>query len=151
MYETFKRVLVTTDFSEIADQAIGHAFRVAADHGAEVILLHVIDTLPTPNPLYAHYYSTELLRPEARQQVERQANDALLERVPKDAALAAVPHRAVVVEGDPVAQILHLATEQQADLVVIATHGRTGVKHFLLGSVVERVIRGAHCPVLVVR
>lgn len=151
MYESFKRVLVTTDFSELGDQAIGHAFRVAADHGAEVILCHVVETLPTPNPLYAHYYSTELFRPETRRQVEQRAETALRERVPKDEALAAVPHRVLVVDGDSVAQILRVAGEQQADLLVIATHGRTGVKHFVIGSVVERVIRGAHCPVLVIR
>jgi universal stress protein A len=151
MYETFQRVLVTTDFSPLADRAIGHAFRVAADHGAEVILLHVIETLPTPNPLYAHYYSTELLRPNVLRQVEQQARTALLERVPKDEALAAVPHRVLVGEGEPVAEILRAAKDEKADLVVIASHGRTGVKHFLIGSVVERVIRGAHCPLLVIR
>ena len=151
MHENFKRVLVTSDFSELGDHAIGHAFRVAADHGAEVVLCHVIETMPTPNPLYAHYYSTELFRPEMRHQVEQQARDALLERVPKEGALGAVPHRELVVEGDPVSQILRVARDEKADLLVIATHGRAGVKHFLLGSVVERVIRGAQCPVLVIR
>jgi nucleotide-binding universal stress UspA family protein len=151
MNENFKRVLVTSDFSELGDHAIGHAFRVAADHGAEVVLCHVIETLATPNPLYAHYYATELFQPEMRRQVEQQARDALLERVPKEGALGAVRHREVVVEGDPVSQILRVARDEKADLLVIATHGRAGVKHFLLGSVVERVIRGAQCPVLVIR
>jgi nucleotide-binding universal stress UspA family protein len=151
MHENFKHVLVTTDFSELGDHAVGHAFRVAADHGAEVVLCHVIETMPTPNPLYAHYYSTELFRPEIRQQIEQQARDALLERVPKEGTLGAVPHRELVVEGDAVSQILQVARDEKADLLVIATHGRTGVKHLLLGSVVERVVRGAHCPVLVIR
>jgi nucleotide-binding universal stress UspA family protein len=151
MYENFQRVVVTTDFSDLGDQAIAHAFRVAADHGAEVVLCHVIETMPTPNPLYAHYYSTDLFRPEIRREVEQQAHRALLERVPKEGALGAVRHREVVVEGDPVAEIRRVAREEKADLLVIATHGRAGVKHFLLGSVVERVIRGAECPVLVVR
>lgn len=151
MYENFKRVLVTTDFSALGDQAIIHGFRVAADHGAEVLLCHVVETLPTPNPLYAHYYSTDLFRPDTRRQIVQQAEAALRERVPKEPGLAAVPHRVLVVDGDAVEQILRAAHEQQADLVVIATHGRTGVKHFVLGSVVERVIRGAHCPVLVIR
>jgi len=151
MHENFKRVLVPTDFSELGDQAIGHAFRVAADHGAEVVLCHVVETLPNPNPLYAHYYSTELFRPEIRQQVEQKARDALLERVPKEKALARVPHRVVVVDGEPASRILQVARDEKADLLVIATHGRAGVKHFLLGSVVEHVMRGAHCPVLVIR
>jgi universal stress protein A len=151
MILTFQRVLVTTDFSEAGDAAIPPAFRIASDHGAEVVLCHVIETPPTPNPLYAYYSPTELFRPEARLQAEQKAAEALRERVPKDATLAAVPHRTRVVDGDPVTRILEVAAEERVDLLVIATHGRTGLKHFFLGSVVERVIRQAHCPVLVIR
>jgi universal stress protein A len=151
MILSFKRVLVTTDFSEAGDAAIPQAFRIASDHGAEVVLCHVIEIPQTPNPLYAHYSSTGLFRPEARLQAEREADKALRARVPKDGALAAVPYRTRIVDGEPVAQILAVAQEEKADLVVIATHGRTGLKHFFLGSVVERVIRHAHCPVLVIR
>ena len=151
MNEDFKRVLVTTDFSAPGDAAIGHAFRVGADHGAEVVLCHVIDTPPTPNPLYAHYSPSTLFQPEQRRLAEDQAAKALLERVPKEPPLSEVKHRALVTHGEPIAEILRVAKEEHADLLVIATHGRTGLKHFFLGSVVERVIRHAHCPVLVVR
>lgn len=151
MYEDFKRVLVTTDFSAHGDAAIGHAFRVGADHCAEVVLCHVIETPPTPNPLYAHYSASELFKPEQRRLAEEHAQKALLERVPKDPPLSEVKHRAHVTHGEPITEILRLAEQEHADLLVIATHGRTGVKHFFLGSVVERVIRHAHCPVLVVR
>ena len=151
MYEDFKRVLVTTDFSDPGDAAIGHAFRVGADHDAEVVLCHVIEIPPTPSPLYAHYTPSELFKPEQRRLAEEQARKALLERVPKDPPLSRVKHRAHVTHGEPIAEILRLAQEEHADLLVIATHGRTGLKHFFLGSVVERVIRHAHCPVLVVR
>src|SRR5206468_11588788 len=144
MILTFKRVLVTTDFSEPGDAAVPPAFRIASDHGAEVLLCHVIETPPTPNPLYAHYSSTELYRPEAGLQAEAKAHEALRARVPKDATLAAVPYRTRVVDGDPVARILEVTREEEADLLVIATHGRTGLKHFFLGSVVERVVRQAH-------
>lgn len=147
----FKRVLVTTDFSEAGDAAIPYAFRIAADQGAEVVLCHVIEAAPTPNPLYAHYSSTELFRPEARLQAEQKAHEGLRALVPKDATPAAVPYRTRVVDGDPVARILEVTREEEAELLVIATHGRTGLKHFFLGSVVERVIRQAHCPVLVIR
>ena len=70
---------------------------------------------------------------------------------PKKPPLSEVKHRTHVTQGEPIAEILRLAEEEKADLLVIATHGRTGLKHFFLGSVVERVIRHAHCPVLVVR
>jgi nucleotide-binding universal stress UspA family protein len=151
MYENFKRVLVTTDFSALGDAAIAHAFRVGADHGAEVVLFHVIEMPPTPSPLYAHYSPSTLFQPEQRRLAEEQATKALLERVPKEVPLSEVKHRAQVTHGEPIAEILRVAQEEHADLLVIATHGRTGLKHFFLGSVVERVIRHAHCPVLVVR
>jgi nucleotide-binding universal stress UspA family protein len=151
MYEDFKRVLVTTDFSALGDEAIGHAFRVGADHGAEVVLCHVIETPPTPSPLYAHYSPSGLFQPEQRRRAEEEARKALLERVPKEPPLSEVKHRAHVTHGEPIAEILRLAEEEKADLLVIATHGRTGLKHFFLGSVVERVIRHAPCPVMVIR
>ena len=151
MEENFRRILVTTDFSEAGDHAIGHAFRMAADHGAEVLLLHVVETVVAPNPLYAHYYPTDLLTPEVRARAEADARQALLERVPKDGPLTAVTHRVVIAHGMPAEEIIHTAETQQADLIVISTHGRTGLKHLFLGSTAERVIRHVHCPVLVVR
>jgi nucleotide-binding universal stress UspA family protein len=151
MEESFKRILVTTDFSEAGDHAISHAFRMAADHGAEVLLLHVVEIVVAPNPLYAHYYPTDLLTPEIRVRAENDARQAILDRTPKNGPLAAVPHQVVVAHGMPAEEIIRTAREQQADLIVISTHGRTGLRHLILGSTAERVIRHAHCPVLVVR
>ncbi len=151
MFESFKKIMVTTDFSEAADHAVNHAFRMAADHGAEVLLCHVIETIIAPNPLYAYYYPTELLSPEVRERAERDATEALLERVPRDGPLAQVSHRTLVVHGMPADEIIRAAEQQGADLIVIATHGHTGLKHLFMGSVAERVIRHVHCPVLVVR
>ena len=151
MYESFKHILVTTDFSESGDHAIGHAFRMAADHGAEVLLCHVIELIVAPNPLYAHYYPTDFLKPEIHERAEKDAREALLERVPKSGPLAGVPHQTVLAHGTPAEEIVRLARERDADLVVISTHGHTGLRHFLLGGVADRVIRHVHCPVLVVR
>ncbi len=151
MFENFKRILVTTDFSEAGDHAVAHAFRMAADHGAEVLLCHVIETLVAPNPLYAYYYPTELLSPEIRTRAESDARQALLQRVPQEPPLSDVAHSTVVVHGMPADEIIRAAEQQRADLIVIATHGHTGLKHLFLGSVAERVIRHVHCPVLVVR
>jgi universal stress protein A len=151
MQENFKHILVTTDFSEAGDHAIAHAFRMAADHGAEVLLLHVLETIVAPNPLYAHYYPTDLLTPEFRARAESDARQALEERIPKTGALAAVPYRIVITHGMPGEEIIRTAQEEQVDLVVISTHGHTGLKHLLLGSTAERVVRHVKCPVLVVR
>ena len=151
MHENFKRILVTTDFSESGDHAVAHAFRMAADHGADVILCHVIETIIAPNPLYAHYYPADFLNPEIQVRAEKEATDALLERTPKEEALAAVAHSTLVVHGSPAEEIIRCALDQAVDLIVIATHGRTGLRHLLMGSTAERVIRHGHCPVLVVR
>lgn len=151
MYENFKRILVTTDFSEAGDRAIAHAFRMAADHGAEVLMCHIIEMIVAPNPLYAHYYPTELLHPEIRVRAEKDAEQALLERVPKEEPLVNVPHRSVVAHGMPAEEIIRVAKDENADLIVISTHGHTGLKHLFMGSVAERVIRHVHCAVLVVR
>ena len=151
MEENFKRILVTTDFSEAGDHAISHAFRMAADHGAEVLLLHVLEIVVAPNPLYAHYYPTDLLTPELRLRAENDARQAILERVPKSAYSTAVPYQVITAHGMPAEEIIRTAQEQQVDLIVISTHGRTVLKHFILGSTAERVIRHVHFPVLVVR
>lgn len=151
MLERFARILVTTDFSAAGDRAIAHAFRLAADHGAEVLLCHVIEPVVVPNPLYAQYFPGELLSPEVFGRAREDARAALVQRVPRDEPLARVPYRVVIGQGAPVDEIIRIAKQENADLIVIATHGHTGLKHLLLGSVAERVIRHAHCPVLVVR
>lgn len=151
MFERFKRILVTTDFSEAADHAVAHAFRIAADHDAEVLLCHVFEVVVAPNPLYAQYYPSDVLSPEARERAEVEARNALIERVPKTGPLAGVPYQTIVAHGMPAEEIIRVAEQEAVDLVVIATKGHTGLRHLLLGSVAERVVRHAHCPVLVVR
>lgn len=139
--------LVTTDLSTLGDAAIPLAFRMAKAQGARVALLSVVERPPTPSPLYAHYYPV----PDRAQveQARKELRAKLLERVPKD--LAAVPHEVIVADGDPSGEIARVAAESAPALLVIATHGRTGLKHFLLGSVAERVLKSTSCPVLLVR
>ncbi|HVO24198.1 MAG TPA: universal stress protein [Candidatus Margulisiibacteriota bacterium] len=151
MQENFRKILVTTDFSEAGDHAIAHAFRMAADHGAEVIMCHVVEMIIAPNPLYAQYYPSDLLSPEIQQRAERDAQQAMRDRVPKEDALARVPYTTVVLHGLPADEIIRAAESRDVDLIVIATHGRTGLKHLFMGSTAERVTRHVRCPVLVVR
>lgn len=151
MLVRFKTILVTTDFSELGDHAIAHAFRMAADHGSAVVLCHVIETVVTPAPLYAQYYPADLITPEIRERAEEDATKALLERVPEDPTLKSVAHSVRLAHGAPGREIVAVAESEHADLIVISTHGRTGLKHWLLGSTAEQVIRHAHCAVLVVR
>jgi nucleotide-binding universal stress UspA family protein len=149
MKQHFEHFLVTTDFSPEADRAIGVAFRLADDHGARVTLCHVLDAVRPPNPLYAHYYPTELFKPEVAHQAEENAIKELRARVPAD--LSGVLHDWVVSHGDPADEIVRHAEERGCDLILMATHGRAGIRHVLLGSVAEKVLRRARCSVMVVR
>ncbi len=151
MHERFKVILVTTDFSDLGDRAIGHAFRLAADHGAKVVLCHVVEPPVAPVPLYAQYYPPDLMTPDMEHQIREESERALLERAPRDGDLGAVPREVVVTRGLPSDDIVRVGQEVGADLIVISTHGHTGLKHILLGSVAERIVRHAPCPVLVVR
>jgi nucleotide-binding universal stress UspA family protein len=140
-------VIVSTDFSDYGDAGIPHAFHLARDHEAHVLLVHVLDAHSTPNPLYAHYYP--IPTPEHRQ-AEEKAQEALRARIPEELQ-DSDRAETVVTHGAPAPEILRIAAERKASLIRIATHGRTGLLRLALGSVAERAIREAPCPVLVVR
>ena len=140
-----KRIVCPTDFSERAAPAERQAVRLAKALGAELVLAHV----GTEAPLWREGFYT----PDVRAVFESQrkwAADTLADRV---VALAAdgVVARAVVRVGLPWEEIVRLATDEHADMIVMGTQGRTGLDRLLLGSVAERVIRRAPCPVLTVR
>lgn len=123
----FYRVVVPTDFSACAEEAWALAQRVAQVSGSELVLVHVLEA-----PLDS----------EARETLEQWAAKA------RQRGLKA---RTVVKTGTPHQEIVDLATDERADLVVIGTHGRGGLNRALLGSVADRVVRLAPCPVLTVR
>jgi nucleotide-binding universal stress UspA family protein len=143
-----RTVLVSTDFSDYGDAAIAHAFRFAKDYGARVVMVHVLDAHPTPNPLYAHYYP--MPTPEQSRQAEAKAKEALHARIPAELR-DSDRVETLVTQGAPAPEILRIAGEKKVSLIVIATHGRTGLLRLALGSIAERVIREAPCPVLVIR
>ncbi len=136
------RILVPVDFSETCQMALNEAASLAARFGAELHLLHVVeDNSPTVSEIALAYpvfqsYVRELVATGQKQMDEMQTPDGV--------ALV----RKVVV-GDPISKINDYAAEHDVDLVVMGTHGRTGPAHWLMGSVAERVVRGAPCPVLV--
>jgi nucleotide-binding universal stress UspA family protein len=133
-------ILHPTDFSEHSQSAFGLACALARDYGARLLVLHVA-AVPTvvygegvlpPNP--------EEIRAAAQEQLDRLT-------VP-DANLRA---ERLLREGDAAAEILRSAVEANADLIVMGTHGRTGLERLLLGSVAEHVLRKAPCPLLIVK
>jgi nucleotide-binding universal stress UspA family protein len=140
-----KRILCPTDFSDAAAPAERQAVVLARPLGAELVLLHVA----SESPLWRETLGT----PQVRAVFEAQrkwAADALAERA---VALAGqgVSARCLVKVGVPWEEIVRVAADEGADMIVMGTQGRTGLDRLLLGSVTERVVRRAPCPVLTVR
>jgi nucleotide-binding universal stress UspA family protein len=143
---SFQRVLVPLDFSEHARKALRHGRGLARQFGAKLILLHVVEPMVYPSDLGY----TPVLSEELTAEVHQEAENRL------QAAVRAEQARGIECEGllrfgRPYLEIAALAEEQAVDLIVLTTHGYTGLKHVVLGSTAERVVRHAPCPVLVVR
>jgi nucleotide-binding universal stress UspA family protein len=144
----FSRVLVCTDFSDPGNRAVEAALELFGGREPTLMFAHVLETLPVPNPMYAHYSPSEW-DSRSLSKARSKARRALKALVPEKKGGAAV--EVVVGHGMPVPEILRIAEEKQADLIVVGTHGRTRLEHLLLGSVAERVVRHAQCGVLLVR
>jgi nucleotide-binding universal stress UspA family protein len=142
----FTRIVVPTDFSAESERAWSTARRLAQSLGAELVVVHVL----VEAPLYSE-------RPFAAERVRevyataRAWGEQKLREWVGDAQAAGLRARSVLRSGTPHREILSVATDERADLVVIGTHGRGGFERAMLGSVADRVIRLAPCPVLAVR
>jgi nucleotide-binding universal stress UspA family protein len=142
-----KRILVPTDFSETSDEALRYAVTMAGRIGATVQLLHVLDDPLVAEGLAAEAYIVEA--PTLRTGMLREAQARLAQR--SDAGDPAVRIDSEVLFGHGAKTIAEYAVARGVELIVMGTHGRTGVAHLLLGSVAERLVRTAPCPVLTVR
>jgi universal stress protein A len=143
-----RRILVPTDFSPGAAQALDYAVDLARSFGAELVLLFVVEPVyyASPADLYGASANLSMLLDEQRR-VGREQLDRFLAETRK----RRVRCRGVVETGAPYETITGAAEKVAADLIVMATHGRTGLSHLLLGSVTEKVVRSSACPVLTLR
>jgi nucleotide-binding universal stress UspA family protein len=139
-----RRILCPIDFSEFSDHALSFAVALARAPRAEITALHVFAWMP-PGEDLPEYVEAPVLRPEDKR---RLLGD--LVRFTDRASAAGVRVDAVLREGRPAAEILEKARAWPADLIVIGTHGRSGYERMMLGSVTEKVLRKAPCPVLTV-
>jgi len=145
---TPKTILVPTDFSEFSDRAVRQAADIAEQSNAKIYLLHVVDKLEQCAIDYCIPLETMMKvqsdsEKEATRKMQEEAN-RILQSKKIDVAFD-------VKSGVPFEEILKAQQERKADLIVIASHGRTGILKSLIGSVAERVMREAKCPVLLVR
>ncbi len=140
----YKRVLLPLDGSPLAEQALPHAIGQARHSQAELFLLRVIESYDrgTGLSLAAH----ERLKKQAATWARE-----YLERIAADVQQQGIRVQVVIVEGRPHTQIAEFAEGNQVDLIVISARGKSGLSRWLMGSVADRIVRGATVPVLLVR
>ncbi|MEE9487642.1 MAG: universal stress protein [Candidatus Brocadiales bacterium] len=141
-----KRILCPVDYSVSSSEAMKYAAHIAGEEGAKVYLIHVIDVRS-----YGHESPLDLEMPKPSQENVDRMKKELVEDLFQEKGGKGVEVEAMVVMGKPVEEILKAAKEQKIDMIVMGTHGRTGIPHVIVGSVAENVIRKAPCPVLTVR
>ena len=141
-----KKILVPLDLSEVAEHAVIYAEELAAVYGARLHLLHVVDArgMDVTGAVGAPPNSGGL----ANETIVEAAENGL-EQIRE--AIQGVEAEVVVRVGSPRKDIVAYAKEQEIDVIVMATHGRSGLSHALIGSVAEKVVQTAPCPVLTVR
>ena len=145
---TLKNILVATDFSEPSEAALLYGKNFARQHGAALHVLHVVDDA------MAHAMTPIGVAPDiGRLQMELEADAAqrMAELVTDEERQRFHARTAIRTSGWPASAILNYANDEHIDLIIVGTHGRTGLAHFFLGSVAQHVVRSAPCPVLTVR
>ncbi len=141
-----KTILYPTDFSNGARAAMGHAVSLAQDYNASLILLYVVQNMfMTDWDNLSPQYQADLT-----EDLQRNAWNEM-DKWGAEVAPKVKDVEKMVVIGVPFVEIIRTAREKNADLIVIGTHGRTGVDHMLFGSTAEKVVRKSSCPVLSVR
>lgn len=141
-----KRILLPTDFSDNASVATRYACGLAERFSAELHLLHAIVSHPAATPEFIGGLALSSYVKESRAAVEAALGEVLDPDWEQGRSVVRT-----IVDGAPFLEIIHYARDNAIDLIVMGTHGRSGLPHIILGSVAERVVRKAPCPVLTVR
>jgi len=145
----FKKILCPTDFSEPAFVALKRAEELARHFAAELIVAHVIPTLPGPHlfpdPQASFNFDVPLYQQELAIKAEQMLRDLVSHQVGQG-----VRTKDLVSTGEVAPEILRIAHQERVDLIVIASHGLTGGRRLVHGSVAEKVVRQATCPVMII-
>lgn len=143
---SIQKILLPTDFSEYSQCAVKYACELAEKFGSELHLVHVLEIHPVTTPDFGMGLALPRYVTESKQAAEQLLTKALESH---RSAGKKVVH--ALLEGSPKAEIPKYARSRDIDLIVLSTHGRTGLAHAILGSVAESIVRTAPCPVLTVR
>ena len=146
-YPKYKKVLFCTDFSKISDCAFDYAFGIAKRDEGMLYILHVIPVTPQQYHLERHLTKKQLdeIAANLEEDRKRMFNEKYLNFI-KDKTKVTI----VTETGDEAEKILEFVQKEKIDIIVIGTHGRTGIEHVFLGSVAEKVIRRSPIPVFVI-
>jgi nucleotide-binding universal stress UspA family protein len=143
---SLRKILVPIDFSEYSKKALQYAVPFARQFSAKIYLLYVVE--PTVYP--ADFSFGQIGMPNVENELRVKGEQELQELITNEIK-GAVPSEALVKVGLPFVEVVSFAKEQAIELIIVATHGHTGVEHVLFGSTAEKIVRKAPCPVLVVR
>jgi nucleotide-binding universal stress UspA family protein len=141
-----KKILVPIDFSEYSKSALRYAIEFAGHFGAEVVLIYVVEPMIYP----ADFSFGQVSIPNIETEFSKMGGEQL-EKLITDEIADKVKARKIIKTGKAFVEIIKTARAEDIDLIIIATHGQTGVEHVLFGSTAEKVARKAPCPVLTVR
>jgi nucleotide-binding universal stress UspA family protein len=160
MNSDFKRILCPVDLSSFSLEALKLGVKMAQGAGASLYILHVIDnpydelymkSITQTDPALLELYKREPLRRSRIVKATVEHAEVSLKYFCHDAVQSLPKVRYLVLSGNPFEKILEATEDHRIDLIVLATHGRTGLKRLLIGNVAEKVVRHAPCPVLTVK
>ncbi|MBT3878803.1 MAG: universal stress protein [Candidatus Scalindua sp.] len=141
---SLKKILCPIDHSDCSKEALKYAVSFAMRDEAKLYLLHIIDIRSFNESLNA--MPTQIPDNETLEQLRIKLLDCIPEEMRDDMDV-----EAIVIQGIPFVEIISTSREKEIDMIVMGSHGRTGISHMMLGSVSEKVVRKAPCPVLIVR
>lgn len=146
MEPTIKKVLVPIDFSDYSKSALKYAVNFAKSFNADIILIYVVEPVIYP----PDFSMGQIAMPSINTEWDDRAKDEL-QKLAKSEIAEIANVKTIIKTGKPFVEIIETAKEENIDLIIIATHGHSGVEHILFGSTAEKVVRKAPCPVLTLR
>jgi nucleotide-binding universal stress UspA family protein len=147
-YIGFKRIIVPIDFSDCSRKALEYAVATARAHESKLTILHIFEESfvePYINAANSEEEANEIIK-----EIER-VNESKYDDFLKTIDLSGVKYEKLLINGIPETEMVRIAMEQQANLIVMGTHGRSGIKHILIGSTAEEVVRTVHCDIIIVK
>jgi nucleotide-binding universal stress UspA family protein len=146
MIPDIKKILVPIDFSDYSKSALKYAVNLCKNFNAEMILIYVVEPVIYP----PDFSMGQIAIPSVNTEWDERAKQEL-DKLAKEEIHSGVSVKTFIKTGKPFVEIIETASELDVDLIIIATHGRTGIEHILFGSTAEKVVRKAPCPVLTIR